>query len=152
MTFQCFGGLLPSLYTNYNLLYNKPCSDFLSPITFIQSYSPDLRLLKEHSKQLQKAAFTIKYPYSNQTDKASLNMTNIDEAGKQFCQYQHKFCEHMENRFSRGDGWLNRLELRVKLSKEDICKSDGLEKAMKQAFIDLWSMQTRYVVNIKILK
>ena len=94
----------------------------------------------------------IKYPYSNQTDKASLNMTNIDEAGKQFCQYQHKFCEHMENRFSRGDGWLNRLELRVKLSKEDVCKSDGLEKAMKQAFIDLWSMQTRYVVNIKVLK
>ena len=146
MTFQCFGGLLPSAYTNYNLMYSKPSSDFTSPITFIQSYSPDLRLLKEHSKELQNAAFDIKYPSSHQVDKASLNMTNIDEAGKRFCQYQHKFFEHMEKRLSGDNGWLNRIELRIK------CDPNNFIEAIEQAFVDLWSMQTRYVVTVLILK
>ena len=139
VVYQSFSGLLPSMMTNFNI--HVPVGKSHYGVTFVQSYSPEFRILSERIVSLRSKAFYYVHAPGSKEEGMLINIDSFEKNGRSYTNFMMEFVRKLEHRISTNFGFLNRLEIRVRVP--DPSKVDSLDRALEGAYHYLVKMTER---------
>ena len=111
--YQAFSGIVPSETLNYNIHMPMPESGLA--MTFLQVYSPDLRILSAIIDTHKMKAFDLAHAPGSKEQGIQINLDNFDKNGSQYTEFLLNYITSLEKRIMKTLGFLNRVEIRVRV-------------------------------------